>query len=96
MSEVRVWGVAGSGALMVSGALVEDSAVAQDDAKIVSYPSFEDNGTDIAIYDNWTGELPRKILSQPYGDFRKEDAVIIDASPTMKIVNEYLLAQKGL
>lgn len=87
MSEIRVWGVAGSGALMVSGAT-------ENDAIPVLYPDITHDGTNIEIWDH---KSPDKVVrKEPFGDFKQKGGAVVTGSQTMLDVIEYLLAQRGL
>ena len=86
MAEIRAWGVAGSGALMVSGA---DTSL----AKPINYPIIDHDGVSIRIYEGGY-ENNDPVCEEPFGDWKVE--VGTTAGATMKLVIEYLLAQKGL
>lgn len=87
MAEIRVWGIAGSGALIVSDAT-------ENDAVPVLYPDISHDGTNITIMDHKSPS--RSVRIEPFGDFRQKGGTVITVSQTMLDVIEYLLTQRGL
>lgn len=88
MSEIRVWGVAGSGGLLISGAT-------ENDAVPVLYPSISHDGTTIALWDHKYDGL-KKVAEEPFGDFKRKGGAVVETSQTMLQVIEYLMGQRGL